>query len=158
VRPIESARVGTIGGGVVHQLLVEVGDPVRDQQEVARVRTSANTEIVVSPMHGTVTSLLVRQGDTVLPGAMLITVGDLSRLQVETTDLDEFLVADIRRGQRVELLIEALGREIPGQVRTISIEPVLTSTGDSHYPVKIDLIEQPPELRPGMSVRLRLAE
>jgi hypothetical protein len=100
-------------------------------------------------------STLVRRGDTVVPGTTLLTVGDVSRLQVETTDLDEFVIAGVYRGQEAWVLVEALDRELPGRVRTAAIEPSRSPEGDDHYPVMIDLLEQPFELRPGMNVRIR---
>jgi hypothetical protein len=42
-----------------------------------------------------------------------------------------------------------------GQVRSAAIEPARSATGDDHYPVVVDLLEPPPELRPGMNVRIR---
>jgi multidrug efflux pump subunit AcrA (membrane-fusion protein) len=155
VRPVAYARVGTVTGGVVQELYVETGASVQEYQELARVQAGGATEIVRAPFAGTVTNILVRRGDTLAPGATLVNVGDLSRFQVETTDLDEFLIAEVRRGQPVSILVDALGRELLGQVRSVAIEPTRSSTGDDHYPVLIDLLESPAELRPGMNVRLR---
>ena len=155
VRPVAYARVGTISGGVVRDLLVESGDAVAEFQEVARVESAAGTEIVRAPFAGTVTNTLVRRGDTLVPGATILNVGDLRRYQVETTDLDEFLIAGVRRGQPVAVSIDALERELAGQVRSVAIEPARTSIGDEHYPVVIDLLELPADLRPGMNVRIR---
>jgi hypothetical protein len=87
------------------------------------------------------------------------TLGDLSRLQVETTDIDEFLIGQLRVGQLVTLTVDALDqRQLIGYVRRVTLEPQPTSGGDEHYPTVIELVEQVPELRPGMTVRLRLGE
>ena len=155
IRPIASARIRTLSGGVVTRLLVEPGDLVGDQHEIARIRGSAGTEILLSPISGTVTSVSIHYGDTVVPGGAIATVGDLSRLQVETTDVDEFLIARVARGQSAVLTVDALGRDLQGQVRSVSLEPTTTLTGDEHYPVVIDLRDMPPELRPGMTVRIK---
>jgi hypothetical protein len=59
----------------------------------------------------------------------------------------------------VALQIEALDRrELTGRVRTVALQPQSTPGGDQHYPVTIDLGGVVPELRPGMSVRVTLAE
>lgn len=158
VRPVAQARVGTLTGGVVSRLVIEPGDSVNDNQEMARLRGPTGTEIVTAPFHGTVTAVLVRLGDTVAPGAAIATIGDLSRLQVETTDVDEFVIAHVERGQPAVVLIEALDRELPGRVRTVALEPTMNLTGDEHYPVAIDLLEAPAKLRPGMTARVRFAE
>jgi multidrug efflux pump subunit AcrA (membrane-fusion protein) len=156
VQPVVHARVGTIAGGVIQELRVEVGDLVTEQQQIARVVSPTSTELIVAPLSGTVMSTAVHRGDTVLPGTTLLTVGDASRLQVETTDLDEFVIASVYRGQDVWVLVEALDRELPGRVRTAAIEPSRSPEGDDHYPVTIELLELPAELRPGMNVRIRL--
>jgi multidrug efflux pump subunit AcrA (membrane-fusion protein) len=155
IRPVAYARVGTLTGGVVQELYVDTGAAVQEYQELARVQAGTATEIVRAPFAGTVTNVLVHRGDTLAPGATLVNVGDLSRFQVETNDLDEFLIAEVHRGQMVSVLIDALGWELPGQVRSVSIEPTRSSAGDDHYPVTVDLLESPAELRPGMNVRLR---
>jgi multidrug resistance efflux pump len=80
-----------------------------------------------------VTGLLAHTGDTLVPGAGVVLVADLSRLQVETTDVDEFLIGHISSGQSVALQIEALDRrELTGKVRTVSLQPQSTTGGDQH--------------------------
>lgn len=148
------ARVGTLTGGIVASISVDVGELVGEQQEIARVRSAAGVEVLTAPLRGTITGIPVHVGDTALPGTMVATVGDLSRLHVETTDVDEFLIARVRPGQRVTLTIDALERQASGQVRTVALEPVTTTAGDEHYPVTIDLAEVIAELRPGMTVRI----
>lgn len=146
--------MGTIAGGVAASIAVDVGEPVGEQQEIARIRGAAGVEVLVAPIRGTITGIPVHVGDTVIAGTIVATVGDLSRLQVETTDVDEFLIARVRPGQRVTLTIDALEREVAGQARTVALEPVVAAGGDQHYPVVIDLAEVIPELRPGMTVRV----
>ena len=158
IKPAAQARVGTIGGGVLNRLVVEVGDPVSDQQEMARVRGLDGTEIVTSPLRGTVTAVLAHMGDTLGPGATIATVGDLSRLQIETTDVDEFLISNVRKDQAVTVFVDALERSLPGRVRTVALQPIVASSGDEHYPVVIDLLDSTDTLRLGMSVRIRFAD
>jgi multidrug efflux pump subunit AcrA (membrane-fusion protein) len=154
IRPVAYARVGTLAGGVVQELYVESGNAVQEYQELARVQAATGTEIVRAPFSGTVTNVSVRRGDTLAPGATLLNVGDLSRYQAETNDLDEFLIAEVRRGQVVYVLVDALSQELLGQVRSVAIEPTRSTVGDEHYPVTIDLLDMPAELRPGMNVRI----
>lgn len=159
VRPAAVARVGTLAGGVVAQVRVEVGEAVREQQEIARVRGPNGTEVLVAPWDGTITSLPVQLGDTVMPGTLIATVADLRRLQVETTDVDEFIIAHVRRGQAVTIAVDALdGRELRGHVRSVTLQPQRSADGDEHYPIVIDLVDAPADLRPGMTVRVDFAE
>lgn len=155
IAPVSQARVGTLTGGVLADVGVSVGQQVAAQQDVARVRGPSATEQLVAPFNGTVTGLLAHTGDTLVPGAGVLLVADLSRLQVETTDVDEFLIGHVRPGQSVGLSIDALDRrELTGRVLTVSLQPQTNSTGDQHYPVTIDLGGSTPDLRPGMSIRI----
>ena len=160
VRPVAQARVGTLTGGSVRRLAVAVGDPVEEEQEIARVRgADGSMEVLTAPWRGTVTTVPVHLGDTIPAGTVVATVGDLSRLQVETTDVDEFLIAHVRRGQRLTVTVDALdGRELEGYVQSAALELQPIGTGDEHYPVVLDLVSVPAELRPGMVVRVHLPE
>lgn len=160
VRPVAQAKVGTIAGGEVVRISADVGTVVDERQEIARVRgPDGSTEIVTAPWRGTIADLTAHVGDTVLPGTTLATLDDLSRLQVETTDVDEFLVPHVRVSQSVTLTVEALdGREFAGRVRTVGVEPRVSSTGDASYPVTIDLQESPPELKPGLTTQITFGE
>lgn len=156
VQPVQQARIGTLGGGVVVRLSAVPGDSVVDQGEIARVRGPNGTvEVLTAPWAGTVTAVPVNYGDTVLAGATIATIGDLSRLQVETTDVDEYLIGKIQRGQPVDLIVDALdGRTLTGVVQRVTLQPQTNSTGDEQYPVVITLPSTVPGLRAGMSVRL----
>jgi multidrug efflux pump subunit AcrA (membrane-fusion protein) len=155
VRPLGEARVGTLSGGVVHSLSVHVGDPVAEQQEIARITTVDSTEVLTAPWRGTVIGVPVHLGDTVTPGALIAVVGDLRALQVETNDVDEYLIAAIYPGQPVTISVDALDRlELAGYVRTVALYLDKNEDGDDHYPVEIDLVGPTTMLRPGMSVRV----
>ena len=105
------------------------------------------TEILTAPFRGTVTDVLVHVGDTVTPGTVVATIGDVSRLQVETLDVDEFIVGQLHRGQVVTLTVEALNRrQLQGVVRSIALLPRTDTVGDEHYPVIIGLTSWPPSL------------
>jgi multidrug resistance efflux pump len=102
-----------------------------------------------------VTGLLAHTGDTLVPGAGVVMVADLTRLQVETNDVDEFLIGHVRPGQSVSMQIDALDRrDVSGKVQSVALQPQTTPGGDQQYPVTIDLGGAPPDLRPGMSVRI----
>ena len=159
VAPVSQARVGSLGGGVLLRLSVTLGDGVEAQTELARVRGPSEVEVLTAPFAGTVTGVLVHTGDTLVAGATVVQVADLSHLQVETTDVDEFLIGHVQRGQSVSLQIEALDRrDLSGRVRAVALQPQTTPGGDQHYPVTIDLGSTPTDLRPGMSVRITFPE
>jgi HlyD family secretion protein len=123
----------------------------RAQALLDSARTSLVTQsTLVAPFDGTVVSVDIALAETVVPGRVVITLGDLSRLQVETTDLSERDVPRVQMGQPASVFVEALGEEFPGQVIDISR---ISSTlgGDVVFKVTIGLDQQPLGLLWGMS-------
>ena len=131
-----------------------------EAQEIARINTpDGSTELLVAPWRGTITDIPVHVGDTVAVGVVVASMGDLSRLQVETTDVDEFIVGRVTPGKTVLVTVDALDqRQLRGRVRSVSLEPRRGPDGDDHYPTIIDLELPPLEMRIGMTVRVAFVE
>lgn len=110
-----------------------------------------------APFTGTVTALMVSQGEMVQIGEVVLTLADLSRMQVETTDLSERAVVNVTLGQPVVVFIEPLNREISGRVAQIAPQATVIG-GDVVYSVLVDLAEQPPNLRWGMSAEVAITK
>ncbi len=109
-----------------------------------------------APFTGTITTLNVNAGQAVSPGQPLLTLADLSQLQVETTDLSERDVAQVQLGQTATIFVGPLGIELPGSV--VQIAPQATVIGgDVVYTVVVALTEQADNLRWGMSVEVTIA-
>lgn len=125
------------------------------QLKVARNALEGIT--LTAPVSGSAVSVDIIPGDTVLPSQTVITLADLSDLRVETTDLSERDVAQVSVGQIVSIYIEALNVDVPGRVVRISPQADVVG-GDVVYAVIIDLDEQPPGLRWGMSVEVSFEE
>ena len=118
-------------------------------------RATLHQATLRAPFAGTIAALEVSTGETVLPGQVMLTLADLRRLRVETIDLSERDVDRVAVGQQASIYVEALGVEIKGRVMRIA--PRATKVGgDVVYTVMIDLDEQPPELRWGMSVEVEI--
>jgi multidrug efflux pump subunit AcrA (membrane-fusion protein) len=156
--PSRFARVGTLTGGVVRAVDVLPGDQVADRAPIAWVESAAGTEVLTAPFAGTVTNVLVHSGDTVAPASTLLQIGDVRTLQVETSDVDQFLVGRLRRGQVVPVTVDALDdRRLTGEVVSVAEYPQTEpATSGQMYPVVIRLAATPPAVRPGMSVRITL--
>lgn len=128
------------------------------QAEVDRAQAlldSANTTLssqstLVAPFDGTIVSVDISPAETVVPGRVVITLGDLSRFQVETTDLSERDIPRVQIGQSASIFVESLGEELSGKVSDISR---ISSTvgGDVVFTVTVDLDQQPKGLLWGMS-------
>jgi len=99
----------------------------------------------------------LQPGDTISPGMPVVTVADLSELQVEVTDLDEWAAANVSVDQTADLIVPALdNRSVRGHVTFVANEPTVNASGAVFYKALIALDRQEPGLRWGNSVRIRL--
>ena len=110
---------------------------------------------LVAPFDGTIASVDISPAETVVPGQVVILLGDFSEYQIETTDLSERDVPKVQIGQSAGIFIEALAREVPGRVIEIS-RVSSTLGGDVVYKVTIRLDEQPRDLLWGMSADVKI--
>jgi HlyD family secretion protein len=136
---------------------IAAGESAMTQAEAAvdLARAALAQATLRAPSAGTITALEVSRGETVMPGQRMLTLADLQRLQVETTDLSERDVDQVSAGQRARVYVEGLGVEVGGEV--VDIAPQAdTIGGDVVYPVTIELDEQPSGLRWGMSVEVEI--
>jgi RND family efflux transporter MFP subunit len=121
--------------------------------EVAKASVAQGT--LLAPFAGTAVEVNTSPGEYVRPTQKVITIADLSNLQIETTDLSELNVAAVQIGQPATVYIEALDEEFSGKVTAIS--PISnTLGGDVVFKVTIQLDEQPKELLWGMSADVEI--
>ena len=128
-------------------------EQARAKLETAKV-TFAQT-FLVSPFDATVVDVNIHAGEFAQAGQVVITLGELAHMQIETTDLSERDVPSVQIGQSVNIYIEALDAQVTGKV--IRISPISeTVGGDVVYPVIIELDEQPTGLLWGMSAEVEI--
>ncbi len=110
---------------------------------------------LTAPFAGTVVSVDIFPAETVTPGQIVIVLGDLSGYRIETTDLSERDVPDVKIGQAVNVFVDALDQDFTGEVTDISN---ISSTlgGDVVYKVTIDFDQQPEGLLWGMSADVEI--
>ncbi len=124
------------------------------QTQLAAAQAALGRLTLTAPFDGTVTRLAIHPGEWVITGQTVLTLADLSHLQVKTTDLSERDIPQVEIGQPVTVFIEALGEQVPGRVSAIA--PLAdTLGGDVVYMTTIELDELPPGLRAGMSVEVQ---
>lgn len=113
--------------------------------------------VLLAPFNGTVTSLNIHPKEWVSPGQGVLQLSDLQHLRVETTDLSERDIPQIKVGQTVTVYVKALKQDINGRVSEISpLADVLG--GDVVYKVTVNLDQPPVGLRAGMSVEAQFGE
>jgi len=128
----------------------------RAKANLARAQLTLEQATLRAPFDGTITSVIHAQPTEMIPtGTAILTLADLSQLQVETTDLDEWGVANITLNQTVDLLVPGLAnRSLLGRLVFVSSEPTITSSGAVFYKAIVALEEKEPNLRWGMTVQL----
>lgn len=129
----------------------------RAETAVEQARAALDRATLRSPISGTVTTVAVREGETAAASAIAVTVADLSRLQIETRDLDESAVARVKDGQEVSIVVAPLGRAtMPGRVLRVGRQPQAATgtSSDVYYTATIALQNPHPDLRWGMTVRV----
>lgn len=128
----------------------------------------------VAPYDGIVTSLPVREGETVVmgiqnaPGSTLMTVADMSVVTAEIK-VDETDIINVKMNQPAEVTIDALpGKKFPAHVTEIGDNAMLRSTGVStsqsssaseeakDFKVVVTLDDPPKDLRPGLSATAKI--
>jgi len=117
-----------------------------------------------SPMDGIVIQLDAERGETVvpgstnLPGSVIMTIADMSRLlaEVEVSEVD---VVQVAIGQPAEILVDALGDDRPqhGHVVEIATSGRKDATlGTIRFQVKVAIDDPDPQLRPAMTAKVNI--
>jgi len=134
-------------------------DVDRAQASLDSARAIQAQATLTAPIAGTVASVDISPAETVVPGQIVIVIGDLSHFQIETTDLSERDVPSVHPGQPASIFIEALNADFNGTVVDIARQAT-TLGGDTVFKVTIELDEQPQGLYWGMSadVEIRTTE
>lgn len=130
----------------------------RAKATLARAQLTLEGTALRAPFDGVVTSVAaVRPGDAVSAGTAIVTIADLTELQVEIDDLDEWGAANVTPNQNVDLVVPALNNRTPrGRLSFVSQEPTFSDTGAAFYRAIVTLEQQDPDLRWGMTVRAKL--
>jgi HlyD family secretion protein len=138
-------------GATAEEIAVAHADVARAQVELEAARVMLERCELHAPFDATIGAVNVRTGELVTPGDYLVTLGDLTALQVETTDLDEIDVAHVDVGSLADVTFDALTeRAFAGRVTRISpmADP---GAGGVNYTVIIELEELDPTIRWGMT-------
>jgi len=130
---------------------------VTAKAQLEAAQSAQDDLILQAPFDGTVTSLNTHPKEWVSPGQAVLQLSDLQNLRVETTDLSERDIPQIKVDQAVTVYVKALKQDVNGRVSEIApLADVLG--GDVVYKVTIDLDQPPAGLRAGMSVEAQFGQ
>jgi HlyD family secretion protein len=122
-----------------------------EQSELALAKATLR-----APIDGTVAALNLEIGELANTTDTVLTLGDLSQLEIETDDLTELQVVDIAVGDPVEITFDALtGIVLPGSVVRIKALGE-DKRGDITYTVTVVADEQDPRLRWNMTATVAI--
>ncbi|MGD0172925.1 MAG: efflux RND transporter periplasmic adaptor subunit [Anaerolineales bacterium] len=128
------------------------------QARLAAAQAALDHLDVVAPYDGIVAQINISAGEDAVPSQPVIVFADLNHWFVETTDLTEKEVVNIRAGQLVTIVPDALpGTTLSGTVERIGLM-YTEKAGDIVYPVRIRLDPSDAALFWGMTVEVRFLE
>lgn len=126
-------------------------DVDRAQADLDAANATLAQATLLAPFDGTIAEVDISPAETVVPGQVVIIMGDLSKFKVETTDLSERDVMGVKVGQPASVFIQALNQTLTGKV--VDVASVSTTVGgDVVYKATIELDAQPQGMRWGMTV------
>jgi multidrug efflux pump subunit AcrA (membrane-fusion protein) len=139
-----------LAGASAEDIAVLEASVAQAQAGLERAKAVRLQAEIIAPFDGTIGDVLIREGQYANAGQPIVLLGDLSRMQIETTDLNEKDVAGLKIGDKVMVTIDALpGVQADGTIATIA--PKSSKTTGVNYTVTIDLAQIPDGLRWGMT-------
>ena len=125
----------------------------RDALEAAQRRFD-NTHLI-APFSGVIAVVNIIQGEFASPGQTIAVVSNMDQFHVETTDLSERQITQVRIGDSASIRVDALNQEFGGRV--VNISPMAnTLGGDVVYKVTIAFDEKVEGLLSGMSATVEI--
>lgn len=115
----------------------------------------AETELQ-APFAGTIASLSVAVGEQLVPGVPVARLADLTTWQIETTDLTELMVNNVKVGDKATATFDAIpGLDLTGQV--VKVKSLgETKQGDIIYTVTVQPDKQDERLRWNMTASVTI--
>jgi len=145
-----------LSGPTPEEIAVVEAEIKEAQVGLAIAQASLRQAELAAPFSGTVTEMLVREGESVTQNQQVILLTDLRRLHVESTELDELDITRIEIGAQAEMTFDALpGARLSGQVSHIGLRGASTEEG-TRYKVIVQLNEQIPGIRWGMLAQVEI--
>lgn len=133
------------------------------QSALKRAEDDLARTIIRSPMDGIVIQLNAERGETVvpgttnLPGSVIMTIADMSRLLAEV-EVGEVDVVDLTLGQPTEIRVDALGDDVQnGDVVEIATSGRKDAAqGIIRFSVKVAIDNPDARLRPAMTAKVNI--
>lgn len=156
---VKDVRKGKVFWDELPGELIAIADVkvVQAQAALEIAQASLAQSVLAAPYDATIASISVVPGEYVEQNQVVVTLATLNALQLETTDLSERDITNVKMGDSVNISIEALNTNVNGKV--IGISPIADIVGgDVVYKVTVELDEQPNGLLWGMTAEVTIGE
>jgi HlyD family secretion protein len=147
-----------------NQLKAAEADLKASEADLGVIKAKLEQTIIASPVSGTIVFKAQEAGETVSPGATILTLVDLSNLYVRI-DVEETLVGAMTLGQPVTIHVEGPPKQVfQGKIIEIGRYAEFATQKDitrgrqdvQTFKVKIDVNNPTGYLKPGMTVKVEI--
>jgi multidrug resistance efflux pump len=131
-------------------------DVERAQLALEAAQDSLARSVLTAPFDAIISAVPASMGEWVSSGTPIVELIDVSLWRVETKNVGELQIAQVREGQEAIVRVNAFQSEaLQGRVATISPVAVVQQ-GDTTYTLTIELEPTDLNLRPGMTARVEI--
>jgi HlyD family secretion protein len=131
-------------------------DVERAQLVLGAAEDNLARSTLAAPFDGIISAVPVSIGEWASPGTPIVELIDVSRWRVETKNVGELQIAQVREGQEAIVRVNAFQSEaLQGHVATVSPVAVVQQ-GDTTYTLTIELGPTDLNLRPGMTAQVEI--
>jgi len=128
-----------------------------------RANEDLKRTVITSPIDGVISRLNAKQGEVVItgtmnnPGTVIMSISDLSRMQVRTR-IDEIDVPLVKAGQRANIYLQAdQDRPVPGRVIRVAAKGVKPTGRDVvTFEAIIEVMSHDERIKPGMTANVEI--
>ncbi|MCH8964094.1 MAG: efflux RND transporter periplasmic adaptor subunit [Planctomycetes bacterium] len=128
-----------------------------------RAHEDLKRTVITSPIDGVISRLNAKQGEVVItgtmnnPGTVIMSISDLSRMQVRTR-IDEIDVPLVKAGQRANIYLQAdQDRPVPGRVLRVAAKGVKPTGRDVvTFEAIIEVLSNDKRIKPGMTANVEI--
>ena len=123
------------------------------QLELQHTKDSLKDYTITAPISGTVTSLVISEGDMAAAGTPAAVISNIDMMKIEIK-VDEYSVLNTQEGKPVLVYIDSIGATYDGVISSIA-DTATTVNGVSYYEATVNF-QSDEKVRGGMSVEVRL--
>ena len=163
-RRVEQARLAyqeAVRGFTAEEHQIAEANVTKAAAKIDTIKALVDQLTITAPIASQVYQIPIEEGEVVTPGVPLMSLVDLGDTWLGFS-LREDLIADLKKGDRIEVRVPALGnRRITGEIRVIAAKGeyagwrATRATGDFDlrtFVIRAYPVEKIDGLRPGMSV------